>query len=318
MAVSVLTLFGSSLMTKSGPPITPRTRTLRVLDWAIGVTFLMQAFTSGSAKAYCPSPLWNGRQIGPVFTGVRAQARQAPHYLDQLLISQHQSEQPADTAWPTEFPRRDPRIATNEISAIDTKGTQIYWTDMGGAGTYSGSIRRANLDGTNVQDLVTGLGRPKNIALDIEGGKMYWTDANEDKIRRANLDGTDVQDLVTGLGFPFGIALDIEGGKMYWTDASTGKIQCANLDGTDVQEFVTGLEWPLGIALDAEGGKIYWTDAGSVGTDSGSIRRANLDGTNVQDLVTGLGIALAIALDVEGGKMYWAEGTHRQNPVCES
>ena len=280
---------------------------------------------------------------------VRAQARQTPHYLDQLLISQHQDEQPADTAWPTEFPRRDPRIATNEISAIDTKGTQIYWTDkdISNSGSTTrirhanldgtnvqdlvtglrgfltialdvvdgkmywageGKIQRANLDGTNIEYLVAGLGHRAFVALDVEGGKMYWTDWGPGKIQRANLDGTNIEYLVTGLVSPKAIALNVAGGKMYWTGAD--KIQRANLDGTNREELITGLELPFGIALDVEGGKIYWTNPDFNGS---KIQRANLDGTNVQDLVTGseIQVPLGIALDVEGGKMYWADEPFR-------
>ena len=182
----------------------------------------------------------------------------------------------------------------------------IYWTDEG-----ADKIQRANLDGSNVQDLVTtGLDNPDGIALDVAGGKMYWADFGTDKIQRANLDGSNVQDLVTtGLDNPEGIALDVTGGKMYWTDAGTGKIQRANLDGSNVQDLVTtGLDEPEGIALDVSGGKMYWTDY-----DTDKIQRANLDGSNVQDLVTtGLGLPLGIALDVTGGKMYWTDaGTEK-------
>ena len=71
----------------------------------------------------------------------------------------------------------------------------MYWTDYG-----TDKIQRANLDGSNVQDLVTGLNTPYGIVLDVAGGKMYWTDVNADKIQRANLDGSNVQDLVHRIG----------------------------------------------------------------------------------------------------------------------
>ena len=175
----------------------------------------------------------------------------------------------------------------------------MYWADAG-----TDKVQRANLDGTNVQDLVTGLGFPFGIALDVTGGKMYWTDANTGKIQRANLDGTNVQDLVTGLEWALGIALDVAGGKIYYTDAGntepdTGSIQRADLDGTNVQELVTGLGIPYSIALDVAGGKMYWMDEYIIG----KIHQANLDGTNVQEFfVTGLdmpfGIILAIPPDL--------------------
>ena len=102
----------------------------------------------------------------------------------------------------------------------------MYWTDAG-----TGKIQRANLDGSNVEDLITtGLGGPRGIALDVERGMMYWTNWGKVKIQRANLDGSQVEDLVTtGLSAPMGIALDVERGMMYWTDRYTEKIQRANI-----------------------------------------------------------------------------------------
>jgi hypothetical protein len=80
----------------------------------------------------------------------------------------------------------------------------MYWTDQA-----TDKIQRANLDGTSVEDLVTGLSLPFGIALDVAAGKMYWTDYDIGKIQRANLDGTSVEDLITGLSAPVGIALDV-------------------------------------------------------------------------------------------------------------
>ncbi len=135
--------------------------------------------------------------------------------------------------------------------ALDVGGGKMYWTDYG-----TDKIQRANLDGSNVEDLITtGLSGPSGIALDVGGGKMYWTDYGTDKIQRANLDGSQVEDLITtGLRSPSGIALDVGGGKMYWTDYGTDKIQRANLDGSNVEDLITtGLDRPSGIALDLRG-----------------------------------------------------------------
>ena len=70
-----------------------------------------------------------------------------------------------------------------------------------------GTIQRANLDGSQVEDLVTGLSGPLGIALDVQGGRIYWTENWTDKIQRANLDGSHVEDLAMGLRPARGIAL---------------------------------------------------------------------------------------------------------------
>ncbi|MDE0316138.1 MAG: hypothetical protein OXM61_14655 [Candidatus Poribacteria bacterium] len=44
---------------------------------------------------------------------------------------------------------------------------KIYWTE-------SDKIRRANLDGSNVEDILTELKWPRDIALDLNNRKMYW------------------------------------------------------------------------------------------------------------------------------------------------
>ena len=84
---------------------------------------------------------------------------------------------------------------------------KMYWTDWG-----TDKIQRSNLDGSDVEDLVTsGLVDPPDIALDVAGGKMYWTDfdllGGRHKIQRSNLDGSNFENVVTGLYSPRGIAL---------------------------------------------------------------------------------------------------------------
>ena len=180
---------------------------------------------------------------------------------------------------------------------------KMYWVDED-----THKIQRANLDGSNIEDLVTTeLETPEAIALDVAGGKMYWTDKGTTKIQRANLDGSNIEDLVTtGLVDSWGIVLDLAGGKMYWTDVGTDKIQRANLDGSNIEDLVTtGLDTPIGIDLDIAGGKMYWADRG---TDK--IQRANLDGSNIEDLVTdadGLDEPEDVAVDITGGKVYWVD-----------
>ena len=212
-------------------------------------------------------------------------------------------------------------------SRAQTPSRYVYWTDSAWAGGIP-KIRRANLDSSNVQDLVTGIGHPVGITLDWSAGKMYWTDKSttihekpnaRNRVLRANLDGTNIETLVTTRSVPqsahtyFDIALDTAAGKMYWavwSEANDGnKIQRANLDGTNIEDIVTQLassadplhsKGPRDIALDLSQGKIYWALCGL-----SKIQRANLDGTNIEDIITGLDCPHNIALDFSSGKIYW-------------
>lgn len=192
----------------------------------------------------------------------------------------------------------------------------IYWTEYG-AGAGAGKIRRANLDGSDIRDIVTGSDHPADLTLDITGGKLYWIGStdNFNGIKRANLDGTNIEILVDGESIArSGLALDISGGKMYWGHAgpsnsnpNTSKIYRANLDGTNVETLFTGFfarfhthVGPRGIALDLSQSKMYWTSYGDR-----RIQRANFDGTNVETLLNELGGPHHIALDLNSDKMYW-------------
>ena len=73
---------------------------------------------------------------------------------------------------------------------LDIALSHIYWTD-----SSRGTIHRANLDGSNVETLITGADAPNSLALDVDGGHIYWTDWERGTIRRANLDGSNAETL---------------------------------------------------------------------------------------------------------------------------
>jgi DNA-binding beta-propeller fold protein YncE len=176
---------------------------------------------------------------------------------------------------------------------------KLYWSDR-----VANTIRRANLDGSQVETLVDGMDEVRGVAVDWQRHMLYWADNGANKIQRSLLDGSHVEDLVTqGLGFPAGIALDVAGNKMYWADAQASRIQRANLDGSGVEDVVTGLSNPYFVTVDSQNGHLYWSD---YGTDK--IQRADLDGSNLIDLIsTGLSLPRGVDIDLQHGKLYWAD-----------
>ena len=83
---------------------------------------------------------------------------------------------------------------------------KIYWVERNGG--KGGSLQRANLNGTQIEELkaFTG-GVPLGIAIDSSANKIYWTKLS--KIQRTNLSGRSVIDVVTGLTRPGTIALGV-------------------------------------------------------------------------------------------------------------
>src|SRR5580698_2295752 len=192
---------------------------------------------------------------------------------------------------------------------LDEKNRKLYWCDREGM-----RVMRANLDGSKIETLIDtseGDERPGKdikkwcvgIALDVEGGKLYWTqkgrdNAGEGRIFRANLEipkgqsavnRKDIELLYDGLPEPIDLELDLANRTMYWTDrgdpprgntVNRAPMDPAQGNGKKEPEIVFNhLMEGIGIALDLKGGRMFMTDLG------GSVYSANLDGSNRKTLL---------------------------------
>ncbi len=204
---------------------------------------------------------------------------------------------------------------------LDRKHGKLYWSDREGM-----RIQRANLDGSRVETLVeTGRGDADRwdannwcvgIAVDADGGKIYWTqkggdDAGEGRILRAGIElpagqdpahRTDVEVLFDGLPEPIDLELDLSQRQIYLTDRGDlpggNSVARAPMDPPkaanpwtrkDRAILLTGLKEGIGIALDLKGGRMYVTDLG------GTVYSARLDGSDKKVLLTGQGTLTGIA-----------------------
>jgi DNA-binding beta-propeller fold protein YncE len=186
---------------------------------------------------------------------------------------------------------------------LDEKNRKLYWCDREGM-----RIMRTNLDGSNIETLLDtseGEARPGTdikkwcvgIALDVEAGKLYWTqkgsdNAGEGRIFRANLEipkgqsagnRKDIELLYEGLPEPIDLELDLANRTIYWTDrgdpprgntVNRAPMDPALANGKDPEIIFDHLMEGIGIALDLKGGRMFMTDLG------GSVYSANLDGSN--------------------------------------
>jgi hypothetical protein len=192
---------------------------------------------------------------------------------------------------------------------IDPANKKIYWTD----GEHrEGRIRRANLDGSNVETLLSRLTNPRGLAIDVKGGKMYWSDTQDEVMYRANLDGSQnekIIDLGRQLGRP---TLDLVNQKLYFGKFGAfgdGDIRRSNLDGSNQEILVTSLLTPYVIALDVQDNRFYWADS-NTSPRSNYIARARLDGSDVTILYNGEHGSSGfsdITVDLACRKLYWSD-----------
>jgi hypothetical protein len=199
---------------------------------------------------------------------------------------------------------------------LDKTNGKLYWCDREGM-----RVMRSNLDGSNIETLIqTGFGENDRrdqtkwcvgIALDIDGGHLYWTQKGPDngsmgRIFRAGLElprehtppgRSDIELLFEGLPEPIDLDIDLEKRVLYWTDRGDpprgNTVNRAPMDtknGDCEPEIVFNhLMEGIGLALDLPGGRMFMTDLG------GSVYSANLDGADKKTLLAAQGNLTGIA-----------------------
>lgn len=216
---------------------------------------------------------------------------------------------------------------------VDAEAGHIYWTNMGVPHLDDGTIERADLNGESRKVIVPqGITHtPKQLHLDKEGGKLYWSDREGMRVMRANVDGSRPETLVeTGRGdadrrdqdrWCVGITVDPKRGKIYWTQkgptkGGTGSIRCANIDipkgenpanRSDIEVLFDRLPEPIDLELDPTKRVLYWTDRGDPPRGN-TVNRVPIDQKAepeivVRHLMEGIGIAL----DVPGNRMFFTD-----------
>jgi sugar lactone lactonase YvrE len=198
---------------------------------------------------------------------------------------------------------------------LDKQGGKVYWSDREGM-----RVMRVNFDGSQIETLVdTSEGDPRpgrdetkwcvGIAIDHEGGKIYWTqkgsdNANEGRIFRANIDipkgetaknRTDIEVFFDKLPEPIDLDLDLAKRMIYWTDRGNAPrgntVSRAPIDkpGKDQEILVNDLMEGIGLSLDLKRGRMFFADLG------GSVYSAKLDGTEKKALLMAQGNLTGVA-----------------------
>lgn len=194
-------------------------------------------------------------------------------------------------------------LASLHNSSYAVGKSKIYWTQWH-------KISRANLDGTNVEDVITNRFLPEDITIDTQNGKIFWIETNEAKfknvtlgtgtIHRADPNGSNITEIATGYKIP------LEGGSSGLDclhGVCKGYIKPAGQAKIDLEP--EQLFKPSAIAVDTEKNKIYWIDEFHE-----NFQRANIDGSRVEDIRMIRGIRrMDIELDLKRNKIYWLSGS---------
>ena len=113
----------------------------------------------------------------------------------------------------------------------------MYWA------RWAGDITRAQMDGSDRVQIVTGLGTPIGLAIDYDGSRLFWAEFSGNKVCSSNLDGSDIRTIVqlaAGVG-PCGIAL--HGNQIYWGNYYGMSVQSSLKAGQNVKMLYKGTSY---------------------------------------------------------------------------
>ena len=218
------------------------------------------------------------------------------------------------------------------VKNISTKepaqGGLLYVLDISG-----GRIFTVRPDGTDQRVVVTGCKKPDGIAVDMDAGRIYWTEMgvlhlNDGTIVCADLDGQRRKTIVPqGITYtPKQLCLDRKNRKMYWCDREGMRVMRADLDGSNVETLVeTGrgdedrkdqTRWCVGIAIDVASGHFYWSQKGPDNAGLGRIFRAGINmpagdtaqaRSDIELLYNALPEPIDLELDLVRRQIYWTD-----------
>ncbi|MEM1270462.1 MAG: hypothetical protein AAGI08_10490 [Bacteroidota bacterium] len=175
---------------------------------------------------------------------------------------------------------------------VERRSGKLYWVEQ-----WTGLLRRSNLDGSASETLLSGLAQPNALALDVAGGKIYWSEvaSSSGLLRRADLDGSNVETLNTDPAYALGLYFDEATSILYWTDFVANALYRSSVETWAPElimralpnpPFVDDRGTPAGLTGDPNLGVLYWADR-----TSKEVLRVDFDGEN-------LGLVLSAAPNV--------------------
>ena len=187
----------------------------------------------------------------------------------------------------------------------------IYWRDVS---TSPFTIKRAKVDGSNLQTIVTDSG-VLDIGLDFFNSSLFFSTNAVDSglriIKKVSLNGLNEQTVYTSpsqSAGPFGLVVDTQNGHVYFVDEFDFSIKRVDVaDGGNLTTIVSSSDSIVRrLAIDLENSRLFWTDQ-----SAGKIFRANLDGTDITELASSFAPE-GIDYDPINDVVYWSEFTPAQ------
>jgi hypothetical protein len=185
------------------------------------------------------------------------------------------------------------------ITVDPIQGT-IYYSTSELDYEYIGKI---NFDGTGKKTLISSsLYDPRDIALDLKNGKIYWSDDFYENIRRANLDGTSIEVLIDYPPFNELMCLELDTihQKIYYV--AKGEVLYSDINGNNIDTIISDININArDLAVDLIQDRLYILNLKDY-----SILVSELDGSNIDTVIfLSAEMPSRISIDPYEQKLYW-------------
>ena len=173
-----------------------------------------------------------------------------------------------------------------------------------------GEIYAVSLSDNGTKKVLSGLGYPKQIAVNWITRKIYWCDSVLSTIEYSDFYGGTRQTLLKNVNRIEAVALDPCNNDIYWiSKRTTFIIYKMRLDGTSRQVMVSSnLQYPNSLVINFVSSRIYWTDFYE-------IRTSDLDGRNIS-IVYHTQSRRPTGISLYHNMLYWAEWKFKRINTC--
>lgn len=107
---------------------------------------------------------------------------------------------------------------------------------------------------------MTGTKKPKSLAVDWVGERLYILEAATNLVVSTDLNGGEKLTICMSGSQPLDIVVDPVSRTLFWSTLERG-IMSASMDGTNKRTLIgSGIEWITSLAIDYPTQRLYWAD----------------------------------------------------------
>ncbi|HQB22647.1 MAG TPA: T9SS type A sorting domain-containing protein, partial [Bacteroidales bacterium] len=165
-----------------------------------------------------------------------------------------------------------------DLIEVDQKNKKIYFTE-----DYTGTIKRCNTDGTELETIITGTGLVLGMALDTVRDILFYGDYDNKKIFKAKPDGTSIVEIYSTDKQIFDLYIDIKRMYVYFNNRTNNSIHRIFYDGsdfTDIIQVCTNNCVISSLAVSVECNFLFWVER-----ENDLIARATTNGEDKMNII---------------------------------